>query len=108
MLRSYRSVLVIREGQFCEYTQDGGARSHFHELSPFRRLKHGKLNGSLWCINYLCFQTHPSACYFMHYIILLRDMLIWPPSLKFCRSPSLYSLTFLLQNYLIKCVSFSK
>jgi hypothetical protein len=28
------------------------------------------------------FQTHPSAYYFMHDIILLlRDMLIWPPSL---------------------------
>ena len=44
-------------GQICKSTPDGGARSQFRELSPFRRLKHDKLTGSLWCINYLCFST---------------------------------------------------
>jgi hypothetical protein len=28
-----------REGQICKSTPDGGARSQFHELSPFRQLK---------------------------------------------------------------------
>jgi hypothetical protein len=48
-------VFVPREGQFYKSTQNGEARSQFHELSPLRRLKHDKLTGSLWCINYLCF-----------------------------------------------------
>jgi hypothetical protein len=36
-----------REGQICKSMPDGGARSQFRELSPFRRLKHGKLTESL-------------------------------------------------------------
>jgi hypothetical protein len=35
------------EGQFYKSTLDSGARSQFRELSPFRRLKHDKLTGSL-------------------------------------------------------------
>jgi hypothetical protein len=45
----------------------------------------------------------------MHYIILLlRNMLIWPPNLRSLSQKNLYSLTFLLQNDLIKDVSFLK
>jgi hypothetical protein len=36
-----------REGQFCKSRPNGGARSQFHKLSPFHRLKHDKFNGSL-------------------------------------------------------------
>jgi hypothetical protein len=58
--------------------------TRFRKLSPIYRLKHDKLAGSFWCINYLCFQTYPSTCYFMHYmILLLRDMLTWSPSLRY-------------------------
>jgi hypothetical protein len=52
-----RVFVSSREGQFCKSTPDDGARSQFCELSPFHRLNHGKLIGSLWCINYLCFST---------------------------------------------------
>ena len=46
----------------------------------------------------MLFQPQPSACYFMHdMILLLRDKLLWPPSLITCRNQSLYSLTYLLQ-----------
>jgi hypothetical protein len=41
------AFVLSREGQFRESTPDGGARSQFRELSPFRRFKHGKLTGSL-------------------------------------------------------------
>jgi hypothetical protein len=43
------------------------------------------------------FQPQPSACYFMHDMILVRDKLLWPPNLRTCRNQSLYSLTYLLQ-----------
>jgi hypothetical protein len=45
----------------------------------------------------MLFQPQPSASYFMHDIILLRDKLLGPPSLRTCRNKSLYSLTYLLQ-----------
>jgi hypothetical protein len=51
------AFVASREGQFYKSTPDGGARSQFYELSPFHRLKHDKLTGSLWCINYLCFSN---------------------------------------------------
>jgi hypothetical protein len=35
------------EGQFCKSTPDGGAKSQFREFSPFHRLQHDKLTGSL-------------------------------------------------------------
>jgi hypothetical protein len=41
------AFMPSREGQFCKSTQDGGASSQFHELSPFHWLKDGKLTGSL-------------------------------------------------------------
>jgi hypothetical protein len=45
----------------------------------------------------------------MHYmILLLRDMLIWPPSLRTLPQFFFYSSTFLLQNDLKNGVSFSK
>ena len=112
---TYSCCIVIgafvssREGKFCNSTPDGGARSQFRELSPFRRLKHGKLTGSLWYINYLYFQIHPSACYFMHYmVLLLRDMLVWPPSLRTLSQFIFVLCDILLQNDLKKGVSYSK
>jgi hypothetical protein len=92
MLCSYRSVHVVpwRPVPWVYVRQ-------FRKLSPIYRLKHVKLTGSFWCINYLRFQTHPSACYFMHYmILLLRDMLTWSPSLRY-----LPQFIFILLNVLI-------
>ena len=65
------AFMLSRGGQICKSTLVGGARSQFRELSPLSPDKHDKLTRSLWCINYLWFfQPQPSACSFMHNMIL--------------------------------------
>ena len=88
------AFVLSRGGQICKSTPGSGARSQFRELSPPSPNKHGKLTGSLWCINYLCFSTttlsllfyawydfetsyygHPAACRNQSLIYLLQ--MIW-------------------------------
>jgi hypothetical protein len=62
--------VLSREGRFCESTPDGGARSQFHVLSPFLRLKQRQAHWIPLMHKLPIFQTHPSACFlYMHYVI---------------------------------------
>jgi hypothetical protein len=55
------------------------------------------------------FQPQPSACYFMHdMILLLRDKLLWPPSLRTLPQLIFILLDIFVTNDLIKGVSFQK
>jgi hypothetical protein len=68
------------EGKICKSTPDGGAKSQFRELSPFRRLKQRQAH---WIplMNKLpmLFQPQPSACYFMHDMILRQVIMATQP-----------------------------
>jgi hypothetical protein len=101
-----------RGRQICKSTPASGARSQFRELSPVCRFKQRQAHWiPLMHKLPMLFQPQPSACYFMHdMILLLRNKLLWPPSP--CRNQSLYSLTYLLQMiwekvwvFKIKCFS---
>jgi hypothetical protein len=60
-----------REGQIYKSTPGGGARSQFRELSLFRRLKQQQAHWiPLMHKLSMLFQPQPSACYFMHDMIL--------------------------------------
>jgi hypothetical protein len=99
-----------REGQICKSTPGGGAKSQFHELSPFRRLKQRQAHWiPLMHKLLMLFQPQPLACYFMHYIILLlRDKLLWPPSLRTLPQSIFILLDIFVTNDLRKGVSFQK
>jgi hypothetical protein len=96
-----------REGQIYKSTPDGGARSQFRELSPFRWLSTtSSLDPFDTYITY-AFQPQPSACYFMHdMILLLRDKLLWPPSLRTSSQFIFILLGVFVTNDLRKGVSF--
>jgi hypothetical protein len=99
-----------REGQICKSTPDGGARSQFCELSPFRRLKQRQAHWILLMHKLpMLFQPQPLACYFMHdMILLLRDKLLWPPSLRTLPQSIFILLDIFVTNDLRKGVSFQK
>jgi hypothetical protein len=102
--------VLSREGQICKTTPDGGARSQFRELSPFRRLKQQQAH---WIplVHKLpmLFQPQPSACYFVHdMILLLRDKLLWPPNLRTLPQSIFILLDIFVTNDLRKGVSFQK
>jgi hypothetical protein len=60
-----------REGQICKSTLSGGARSQYRVLSSFRRLKQRQAHWiPLMHKLPMIFQPQPSACYFMHDMIL--------------------------------------
>jgi hypothetical protein len=55
------------------------------------------------------FQPQPSACYFMHdMILLLRDKLLWPPNLRTLPQLILILFDIFITNDLRKGVSFQK
>jgi hypothetical protein len=69
-----------REGQVCKSTPGGGARSQFRELSPFRRLKQRQAHWiPLMHKLPMLFQPQPSACYFMHDMILRQVIMATQP-----------------------------
>jgi hypothetical protein len=69
-----------RGGQICKSTPGSGARSQFRELPfPPSPNKHGKLTGSLWCINYLWFFNHNPQPVILC-MTWFWDKLLWPPS----------------------------
>jgi hypothetical protein len=109
MLHSYRSIRVVLWRPVLQVYSRQWSQSQFRELSPFHRLKHGKLTGSLWCINYLCFSTTTlSLLFYAWYDLLLRDTLIWPPSLRTLMQFILILLDIFLHYDLGKGVSFQK
>jgi hypothetical protein len=99
-----------REGQIYKSTPDGGARSQFRELSPFSQLKQRQAHWiPLMHKLPMLFQPQPSACYFMHdMILLLRDKLLWPPSLRTLPQSIFILLDIFVTNDLRKGVSFQK
>jgi hypothetical protein len=98
------------EGQICKSTPGGGARSQFRELSPLRRLKQWQAHWiPLMHKLPMLFQPQPSAYYFMHdMILLLRDKLLWPPSLRTLPQSIFILLDIFVTNDLRKDVSFQK
>jgi hypothetical protein len=69
-----------REGRICKSTPDGGARSQFHELSPFCRLKQRQAHWiPLMHKLPMPFQPQSSACYFMHDMILRQVIMTTQP-----------------------------
>jgi hypothetical protein len=55
----------------------------------------------------MLFQPQPSACYFVHdMILLLRDKLLWPPSLRTLSQSIFILLDIFVTNDLRKGVSF--
>jgi hypothetical protein len=69
-----------REGQICKSTPGGGARSQFRELSPFHRLKQRQAHWiTLMHKLPMLFQPQPSACYFIHDMILGQVIMATQP-----------------------------
>ena len=56
----------------------------------------------------MLFQSQPSACYFIHDMILLRDKLLWPPNLRTLPQSIFILLDIFVTNDLRKGVSFQK
>jgi hypothetical protein len=57
----------------------------------------------------MLFQPQPSACYFMHdMVLLLRDKLLWPPNLRTLPQLIFILLDIFVTNDLRKGVSFQK
>jgi hypothetical protein len=69
-----------REGRICKSMPGGGARSQFRELSPLRRLKQRQAHWiPLMHKLHMLFQPQPSACYFMHDLILRQVIMATQP-----------------------------
>jgi hypothetical protein len=74
---AYSCCIVIgafvpsRGGQICKSTLGSGGRSQLRKLSPLRRLKQQQAHWiPLMHKLSMLFQPQPSACYFMHDMIL--------------------------------------
>jgi hypothetical protein len=99
------AFMLSREGQICKSTPGGGARSQFHELSPLRRLKKRQANWiPLMHKLPMLFQPQPSACYFMHDMILRQVIMVTQP----LTAINFILLDILVTNDLRKGVSFQK
>jgi hypothetical protein len=103
MLHSYRSVRAISwRPDLQVYTRWWSQKPVPRALLPPSPDKHGKLTGSLWCINYLWFFNHNPQPVILC-IIWFWDKLLWPPS----RLPQSI-LGIFVTNDLRKGVSFQK
>jgi hypothetical protein len=69
-----------REGRICKSMPGGGARSQFRELLPLRRLKQ-RQDHWIHLMHKLPmgFEPQPSACYFMHDMILRQVIMATQP-----------------------------
>jgi hypothetical protein len=81
MLHSYRSVRAVSwRPNLQVYARQWSQKPVPRAPLPPSPDKHDKLTGSLWCINYLWFfQPQPSACYFMHDMILRQVIMATQP-----------------------------
>jgi hypothetical protein len=69
-----------RGGQICKSTPDGGARSQFRELSPLSPDKQWQAHWiTLMHKLPMLFQPQPSACYFLHDMILRQVIMATQP-----------------------------
>ena len=103
MLHSYRSVRAVSWRPYLQvYARRWSQKPVPRAPLPPSPNKHGKLTGSLWCINYLWFFNHNPQPVILC-MIWFWDKLLWPPS----RLPQSI-LNIFVTNDLRKGVSFSK
>jgi hypothetical protein len=80
MLHSYRSVRATSwRPDLQVYARQWSQKPVLRAPLPPSPNKHGKLTGSLWCINYLCFFNHNPQPVILC-MIWFWDKLLWPPS----------------------------